>query len=205
MLDVLDRRIRQMHAALEALEEQDFSSITLQRGTTAQGQYCKVDFAQGTTESGLANIASLIIANIACMKDHLRVWCTKSSSKFDGEDLINTNRDVAIIHDLWNVEKHGQLNRTPRSGHCPRVQNLTRSLRISTGTSAGSSAVLMFNLQTGKPEVRTEGGGSASLVISGDVVDENGVRLGDFETICESATAAWEEALKRAGVQIPSP
>jgi hypothetical protein len=203
MLELLDRKIRQMHEALGGLEESDLSSITPERVTTPHIYYCQIDFSQGTTDVGLANIISLLIANIACMKDHLKVWCAKNGKSFDGENLINTNIDVAIVHDLWNIDKHADLNRPPRSGHRPKVQNLRQSLKLSTGTSAGSAAVFTIDPRTGKVKTETKVGGSVSLAINGDVVDEYGVLLGDFAGICERATTAWEQTLRRAGVPIP--
>ncbi len=123
MLDELDPRIRRMHHALGQLENSDLSSITCERGVTADGYcYVEVDFSKGTTEEGLANLVGSVIANIASIKDHLRLWCKKNGRSFDGEVLINTNRDVAIIHDLWNLDKHGQLDHTPRSGHSPEFR-----------------------------------------------------------------------------------
>jgi len=44
-----------------------------------------------------------------------------------------------------------------------------------------------------------------SLVISGDVLDENGTRIGDFLKICEKAVSAWERELVAAGINIPIP
>lgn len=177
MLELLDRKIRQMHAALGGLEESDLSSIAPERIITPHLYYLLVDFNQGTTEVGLANIASLLIANIACMKDHLKAWCAKNGKSFDGENLINTNKDVAIVHDLWNMDKHSDLNRPPRSGHRPKVQNLRQSLNLSTGTNAGSSTEVTIDPRTGRMKTKTKGGGSVNLVINGDVVDEYGVLL----------------------------
>ncbi len=204
MLKLLDHKIRQMHEALGGLEESDLSSITPERVITPHVYYCQVDFAQGTTEIGLANIASLLVANIACMKDHLKAWCAKNGKGFDGENLINANKDVAIVHDLWNIDKHADLNRPPRSGHRPKVQNLRQFLKLLTGASAGSSAVVTIDPRNGKMKTETTGGGSVNLAINGDVVDQHGMLLGDFAKICERATTAWEQALSRAGVPIPA-
>ena len=113
--DALDRKIQQMHHALGELRSDDVSSISVER----RSNYMGIDFSQGTTPSGLANIASGIIANIACLKDHLKVWCHRNGKTHDYEKLINTNKDVALIHDLWNIDKHGELNRPPRSGVPP--------------------------------------------------------------------------------------
>lgn len=204
MLDLLDRKIRQMHEALGNLEESDLSSIKPEQATTPRGYYCKVDFSQGKTEAGLANITTLLITNIACMKDHLKAWCSKNSKAFEGDALINSDKNVALIHDLWNTDKHAELSSKPRSGHHPKIQGLNQVLSLSTGTSAGSSAVFTFDPRTGEMKTETQGGGSVKLTITAKVVDEHGALLGEFSDICEKATSAWEQALNRAGVTIPA-
>lgn len=163
-----------------------------------------IDFSEGNTGAGLANIASLLVANIACMKDHLMVWCSINNRVFTGERLIDSDKNVALIHDLWNIDKHAELNRTPRSGHRPRIQGLHQALCLSTGQGADSSAAFTFDPLTGGVKVLTQGSGSVTLAITGQVIDEHGTQLGDFADISEKATAAWEKELSRAGVIIPT-
>ena len=203
MLDVLDRKIRQMHLALGDLEKSDLSQLKTTVVEVNSGFYRELDFNQSQSDAQLANTADLLISNIAKLKDHLKAWCKKRGVKFEGDELIDGNLDVATIHDLWNIDKHAELNRTPRSGRIPRLDNLQQSLRLSTGTSANSSAVFMMDPRTGKMTAQTTGSGKITLSISADVVDENGERIGDFAKMCEDATSAWEETLSVAGVPIP--
>jgi hypothetical protein len=195
--DTLDKKIRQMHDALSDLRSEDLASVSVERGPN----YVRLDFSQGTTPSGLANIASSLIANIACLKDHLKVWCRRNGKTHDCENLINTNRNAAIIHDLWNIDKHCELNRAPRSGTLPQIQNLTRALRMETGPTAGSS--VMFTINTTGFMIHHRGGGNSALIVTGQVVDEHGTLLGDFDEICERAASAWEVELAHAGVSLP--
>ena len=118
-VDALDRKVRQMHDALGTLRTEDLSSLSIE----TRANYIGINFSQGTTLEGLANIASGMIANIACLKDHLKVWCKKNAKRHNCENLINTNKDVAIIHDLWNIDKHA--NSTAHRGQEP-----TRDFRI---------------------------------------------------------------------------
>src|SRR5205823_4226020 len=80
-----------------------------------------IDFTMGTDRATAANRVSLLLNNIACLKDHLKLWCKKNGKPFTGEQLIGGNRDAAIIHDLWNLDKHAELNRPSRSGLSPRL------------------------------------------------------------------------------------
>jgi hypothetical protein len=202
MLDKLDLKIKQMHKALGGLKQSDLSTVKPEVISSEQVLYVSVDFKQGHTEEGLANIASLLIANIASIKDHLKVWCDKNNVSFKGENLINRDRNVAHVHDLWNIDKHATLNRKPRSGHLPHIQGLNQMLSVSTGAAAGSSSLFTMDMN-GKMKAQTTGSGSVNLAITGQVVNANGDLLGDFGDICEKATTAWEQELKQAGVPIP--
>jgi len=202
MIQLLDRKVRQMHAALEGLSTDDLSTIELTTGATPTLYYAAIDFSGN--QVNLANTATLLVTNIACLKDHLKAWCQKNGRPFEGDDLINSDREVPIVHDLWNLDKHAELNRPPRSGFRPEIRNLRRPLRLSTGTGAGSEALFMFDPRTGTMTFRASGTGSVSLQLQGEVVDESGRVVGEFSAICEKAAVGWEGALLRAGVPIPA-
>ncbi len=203
MSDVLDLKIRQMHQALSDLSTDDLSKINPEIGSEEGRQYMKVDFNDCSDSTKRANAASLLIANIASIKDHLRVWCSTQKCPFLGEDLINKNQAVALIHDLWNVDKHARLNKPPRSGFTPHLKELSTSLSLTTGTAAGSNVAVTFDRLNGKMNTMSGNGGSATLTLQAQVVDENGKILGDFATICAEAVTEWEKALKAAGVPLP--
>jgi hypothetical protein len=203
MIDILDRKIRQMHAALAGLATDDLSTIKAQFGETDGSYYTKVDFNQDADEIALANAASLLITNIASMKDHLKVWCTRQGVPFHGDALINSNQAVALIHDLWNIDKHAELNKPPRSGHTPKLQDLRKSLTLSAGTAAGAGAFFSMDPRTGKITTGTSGGGAVQIALVAQIIDENGNVLGDFTNICTQAIDEWAKALSAAGVQLP--
>jgi hypothetical protein len=202
MIELLDKKVRQMHAALEGLSTEDLSAIEVTTGITPAMYYAAIDFSGN--QVNLANIATLLLANIACLKDHLKTWCQKNGRPFDGDDLINSNRDVAIVHDLWNLDKHAELKRPPRSGFHPEIRRLHRPLALSIGPGTEGEAMFMFDPRTGAMTVPASGTGSVSLQLRGEVVDESGGVLGDFSAICEKAALGWEGALLKAGVPIPT-
>lgn len=204
MLDKLDLKIRRMHEALGGLEDADLTNLKPELFETQDAFYCELNFSQNQTEASLANTAGTLIANIASLKDHLKLWCNKNKRDFKGDELIDTNRDVAIVHDLWNIDKHAELDRKPRSGHTPRIENLRQSLNLSTGGVAGSSAMFSMDPRTGEMRSQTTGGAKITLSISGEVVSENGKALGDFATICETASDSWKRTLIAAGISIPA-
>jgi flagellar hook protein FlgE len=203
MIDVLDRKIRQMHAALTELATDDLSMIKPQFGEEDGSYYTKVDFNQDADEIALANAASLLITNIASMKDHLKVWCTRQGVAFHGDTLINSNQAVALIHDLWNIDKHAELNKPSRSGHTPKLQGLRKCLTLSTGTASGAVAFCSLNPRTGKITTGTSGDASVQLALVAQIIDENGNILGDFTNICTQAVDEWAKAMSSAGVKLP--
>lgn len=203
MLDILDRKIRQMHESLGALRNVEISNLKQEHAQTEIGFYRSIDFSQGKTTAGLANIATLLVANIACLKDHLKAWCKMKNIAFEGDHLINSDISVAIVHDLWNIDKHTDQYSNKRSGHIPKIVNLRQTLNLSAGTQAGGFAIFSMDPMTGKTNVQSSGGGSVGLVISGAVLDENGNRLGDFLEICERAVQAWEQTMIKSGIPMP--
>lgn len=200
----LDLKIRQMHHALGQLTDADLSQLRAEFTQTDSYRRSMMDFNQKIPEAELANAASLLVASIASIKDHLKVWCNNHGVKFEGDNLINSDRDVAIIHDLWNIDKHSELDKKPRSGHTPRLVDLAQRLRLTAGGAGPSSVFVGFNLSTGTLSKEITGGGNAVLIIDAVVVDESDAKLGEFADISERAASAWEAELTKAGVPVPA-
>lgn len=203
MLDLLNQKLRRMYAALAGLSSDDLSVI--QPKITERFGYCytEVDFNQHSDEIALANSAYLLVANIASIKDHLKVWCKKQGVAFQGDALINSNRSVALIHDLWNIDKHAELNLPPRSGTKPKLQNIRTALTISAGTSAGSGVFFTIDPRTGKITTGTSGGGSVQLALVAQIADEAGNVIADFTQTCIEAIDSWSANFQAAGVPLP--
>jgi len=200
MKDVLERRIKQMHAAFDALKSADLSTVE-SNITKMDNQICtKVDFNEHSNPIALLNAAEQLTANIASIKDHLRAWCRKNGKTFNGETLINSKPPVAIIHDLWNVQKHSCLDKPSRSGFTPELRNLATALQISVGSEEGASAFWQLDPSTGKMTSGVSGSGSLSLTLTAQIFDEAGTYRGQFRQTCEEAAEAWMIELKNIGV-----
>jgi hypothetical protein len=204
LTDVLERKIRQMHAALDAIGTDDLTVATVKLDLHGVSGTSSVDFSGGATDVELHNQASLLIASIASIKDHLKDWCARNGRPFGGDALINRSRAVAIIHDLWNVDKHATLTSKPRSGSVPRLTDLHRALRMSSGTQPGVVSVFSFNPLTSEVQTGTGPDGSSRITLIASIVDENGAALGDFEEICELAVSDWRAELVASGVAVPT-
>jgi len=201
----LNLRVRQMHASLGDLSTADLSSVVSRSGVQGERFYVSVDFSDGVPDTALMNMADSLLNNIARLKDHLGVWCKAQNVTYDGDAVIDSTAATKLVHDLWNTEKHGQLNtrRFPtRSGTKPQLVEVRRAMVLSTGAVAGSATVMTFD-RNGRPVVMTTGGGKAELVIDGDIVDEQGAHIAGFVETCEAAVTRWERALTEAGVPVP--
>ena len=200
MLDTLDRKIRQMHASLDAIATEDLSGVEPQLETGPTYVSMSVDFNADSDQIQLANAATLLVANIASLKEHLKAWCKLKGVHFNGDALINSNNAVALIHDLWNVDKHAELTSKPRSGSIPELRDIRQALVLSTGTEAGSGAFYSMDPRTGKVTTGSSGGGSMKLSLTAQVVDKDGHSLGELSYLCTEAVAAWEKEFAAVGV-----
>ena len=191
-------RLDRVRHALGATRSEDLSGLKISVVTGPASSGVAIDFGQGRDPVELEYIAFGLIVNIASVKDHLKAWCSRAGHAFEGDLLINTNRAVALVHDLSNTDKHAVLNRS-RSGARPRLSDIRQSMVLSSGTAPGSGALFTFDPTTGHSRVETVGGGSVALVVDARVIDEHGVFLGWLQALCEEAIATWESACQKAG------
>lgn len=199
MLARLDLRLRQLHQAMGQVRTPNISSVRPVVLSSRKLFYCAVDFSQGKSDAELANTLSLLVTNIACLKDHLKAWCKVHGKPFEGDRLIDSNKDVAIIHDLWNRDKHFELV-TSRSKLWPELRDLQRPVKL-TPPKAGGWVAITLNPRSGRLE--THGTGSVELVVDATVADKEGNRIDNLLSVAERAVSAWERALAAAGVNLP--
>jgi hypothetical protein len=69
------------------------------------------------------NSAQHELASLFIQTYHLKDALIKETSirKADIEAAITASRDLALLADLANLDKHGQLDKPPRSGIVPRI------------------------------------------------------------------------------------
>ena len=65
------------------------------------------------------------------------------------DQLIDSNRDVAIIHDLRNLDKHAELNRPSRSGLSPRLQQPAHTKLERRITTTKETLIFAVSLSNG--------------------------------------------------------
>lgn len=195
----LDRRIRQIHVSLGEVATEDLSSVIPKQGVRGDRFYSVIDFNEGMDDAQLLNVVEKLVENVARIRDHLKVWCAQNGLPFDGDAVINNNRSVALVHDLWNTQKHAELSRQPRSGIKPQLVDVRKGLRLTA--EPGGFAVFTLGPR-GEPVVQSSNG-RGELVIDGEIHDEHGTHVAGFYETCVDAVDHWEAALTRAGVTVP--
>jgi len=195
----IEQKLDQLYAALAEMRITE--KLASMKPTKLDSGGVAFDFTKIETAPTAANRVSTLISNIASLKDHLHAWCRKNGKPATGDQLINSDRDVAIVHDLWNLDKHAELNRPSRSGLSPRLQpaHTTLEFKITTSEETPLITIPVF----GGP---IQAHGDANVRITAVVFDKDGNSLGDLEPICLRAVAAWQAEFVKAGVKItPSP
>lgn len=195
--DRLVTRVKQAISALAKSSSDDFTKLRIVQITTPNLNSIRIDPNEGIPREDLYNEISLILTSIGSMKDHFNALCKSKGTAPYGDDIINNNRDVALVHDLWNVDKHFELSRKPRSGIVPELRNVSRVMMF---TSSGENAVagMWFNPATGRMEVY----GDTQLVLSAMIFDETGVFVADFRATCEKAIDVWVGEFAKMGVSL---
>ena len=198
----IEQKLEQLYAALAEMQvTEKLPSIKPTTRRVGNQFATSIDFTLGTNRATAANRVSLLINNIACLKDHLKSWCKKNGKSFTGDQLIDSNKDVAIIHDLWNLDKHAELNRPSRSGLSPRLLQPAQTNLTFKGGSSEPSMVTIPIFGDGPIQAQ----GEVSLRITTTVADKDGKPLDDLEAISLRAVAAWEAEFVNAGMTLVPP
>lgn len=88
----IEQKIEQMYKALDDMDVTDrLPSVKPQFARVGGELYAAYDFGKGADTATAANRVSQLLANIACLKDHLKVWCDRNGKPFAGDTLINSD------------------------------------------------------------------------------------------------------------------
>jgi hypothetical protein len=193
-------KVRRLRAATGDSEELDLSKFPPSFVQTESGIQLRSDFSGGFSQEQLENIAFGIIRAISDLYDHLRKWARANGRDEKAVDeTIRGSRELQLIMDLATLDKHGGHDRSGgRSGARPRLVNVKRVFEMTTRAREGS--FIGFSVT---PEgIRTFGDGKAAVVVSGEVVDDNGKSL-VLSYVQQRAIQHWEELMARWGIILP--
>ncbi len=152
------------------------------------------DFRGDKSPEDLVNDAFTLIHNVASLRDHLKKWAQangRDPKKVD--ETIRSSRDLCIIMDLWDNDKHGGTRRDGgRSTLSPRLDEVDRALRLRPLPRKNSGVMVQWG-QDGR--LHASGDGTATVDTSGTVRDAEGQPIGDLQEIVACAVEAWERLL----------
>jgi len=163
--------------------------------------FLQQDFRGGMTDEDIHRVFEELLYNIAHVVDPLqRVLRARGKGTSCVTEAIRKSRDFALCVDLANWYKHGRANHGPtKSGHRPTITNVNRVCRIQPEAKPGAVGGITYAWEGGRPKLRSLGG-SNEVVFEGDVVDENGRKMGDVMEIATAGVSQWEKLLREFAV-----
>lgn len=186
-------RIDRIDAALSTVVEPDLAKFPPRIQKDGKATILWQDFSGTQTPAELINAAMLPIAIVGHVDDHLKVWAGRDRER--ARLVLGRLRGCkafAVVKDLANRDKHpAEPHRGGYSGLSPSVANVRRVMRITTGNASESGAAVVLT-PTG-PVVSATGSGAVNAIITGDVLDHSGKRIGDLHDIlCEAVDETWK-------------
>ena len=199
--DALTHRVRRMYSAVKATIEEDMARLPGRVEESAKRFAVTQDFSGYLTTEDMSNLAHMLIYNIANLEESLRKWARENGKD---ESLVRKTLadsfELKVIKDLSNYDRHPYPERQGGfSGRAPKLINARRILRLTTGAKKGSSVRMTLG-PDGRPIITGEGSGAA--ILTGDVVDDKGDIIGDFDRIATKAVDDWTGLLSAYGLEI---
>lgn len=204
----LEERFRRVYAAIgEVYSRKPDQFVRVHEIPAERGmKVVRVTFVGDRSQEQLKNDALEAVAAVANLYDHLRSFARKRGRDLDEVDrVIRNSRELSVLMDLNNAEKHGEETRGPGrwSGLRPRLGEVTKALRFMGGSTPPSFSITIDPGQRKywNPQVQ----GEAASVIVADVIDEKGKKIGDGDLvgIIETGLIAYEQMLTTWGVSLP--
>lgn len=198
--DDLVFRLRRIYAALGEGVESDLSEFPAKVVQTPKMNFMFQDFRGGLTPEQLVNLAYSLIHQVFNLRDNLKKWAEANGRDAARvKDSFGTSESLKIMADLSNAEKHGlpfPPNHPPWSGRELRLGEVNRVMRIAAKPGTGWTG---FTVDP-NGQSQSFGRGNQEVVLTADVLDPDGSRIGDVFEIAEQAISDWEKLLLEFGI-----
>jgi hypothetical protein len=199
--DELTNRIKRIYEAVDAVIETDIGKLKPKVIKDGKRVAIYQNFSGGRSNAEIENAAHILIHNVANLKDHLKKWAKnngKDKNKVD--DAFNKSQVLRIIQDLSDNDKHGYPPRDGgNSGISPRIDKINTIMQMTTKPQKDSSIGYTLNRQGIQKVI---GDGNAKVIITGDMLDRDGNKIGDLYKTLLKAINDWEKVLTEFGVNI---
>lgn len=199
--DDLISRVQRLYISIEATVETDISKFMPKVINDGYRIGFYQDWSGGRSDAELVNSAHMLIYNIANLKDHLKKWAVRNGKdKTKVDAAFKGSQALKIIKDLSNNDRHGyNPKKRGNSGKSPRVDKINTIMQMTTKPEKGSFVSLTLNRQ-GVPQIA--GSGAARVIITGDILDRYGNKIGDLHKTALEAVKVWESVLGDFGVKV---
>ncbi|MBZ5500113.1 MAG: hypothetical protein LAP85_27270 [Acidobacteriia bacterium] len=198
----LETRVRRLYAAIGEVVIDDMSRFAPVVGQAPGWVFMYQDWRGGLSDEQLSNLAHAAINNVANLRNHLYAWVGRQGrSKEAVTYTVRQSFELQVLIDLANNERHGYPPKPgqSQSGRCPRLTEVKRVLRLSTGISPNSIASITMMPM---PTPMNTGSGSTNVIVTGTVLDQTGLVIGDLYDFLEKGVKAWEALLPRLGLHL---
>ena len=203
------RRLRRVYVALgdkSHLKPEDAMHV---RKDTTEGLLFSIDFTGGRSPEELEIDAFTIINEIMGIRDRAKAWIkANGGQERNVDDFVRANLAPALVHDLANSDKHGQLDRPPYSGYRPVLKDVGRGVTLvydpSTGKYCAQGEVVgpVFDIRNGEIQQGTATSSGVEVVLSGRVENEAGNEVAELQKLIPDAIYKWEQFLVAQGVTL---
>lgn len=150
----------------------------------------------------LINLAYSLVHQIFNLRDNLKRWAEASGQNpVRVKECFEGSKALRIMADLSNADKHGlpfSPRHKPWSGRELVLGGVERVRRIRVEPGTGWSG---FTVDA-SGRSRSFGQGVQDVVLTADVLDSDGNRVGDLFEIADQAIADWEELLVEFGIAV---
>jgi hypothetical protein len=199
-------RLKRVYAAFEDKSGFRPEDIKAEIHRSDIGLVFSQDFRGGRSQENLDADAASVINEIMGIRDRAKSWLkSRGDDPKKVDDFIRSELAVALVHDLANTDKHGQLDGPPFSGHKPKVVKVDRAATLAydaaTGTYATSGQFVGPTIDTWTGQI--VGAGSSSnleVVLISDIQDEGGNKVGELQKVLPDAIYKWEQFLVSLGL-----
>ncbi len=192
------KRLQRLHVAI-GRSKTDVRNLPARIYESSSARCIVQDFSGGHSETELTETLYSVIHNIANLHDHLRNWGDDHGlSRESIHNFLKDSFDYCVIKDLSNGDKHGYPLRGDgwtRKG--ARLGAVHTACRLQTRPSKDSSVAMTLG-SGGRAQVY--GDGMAEVIITGEVTDRFGSKLGDIDAFVEKAIRHSEAGMRHFGV-----
>jgi hypothetical protein len=190
----INRRLERLFVALKVTRRTDFEKFPAQVYASERSWFMYQDFRGRRSDAELELVANQLLSEIAHLEGYFRRWARGTSRGVEVVDeTIRNSRELQIVIDLANRDKHGGDAHKSRSRLNPSLKNIDSHFSL-TAPGGGPASVLTFG-QMGIPKTNHAEGGCVE--VTADVVDGSGNFIDYLPRICSRAIQAWEHLHQR--------